>query len=394
MPTAIVIGGGVAGPAVAQLLTRGGWDATVFEARPAPDPSEGLFLNLAVNGRRVLDHLDLTDRLCGDAHHAPRTVMWSASGKQLGVVPNGPAGRPDDGGLIVRRAWLHDVIRTGARSAGVEFRDGHRAVGIEDRSDSVAVTFDNGSVAEGDIVIGADGITSTVRRHITPTVTPIYTGLCGTGGYAQVPGLAPTPATQHMVFGKRSFFGYVVRDDGTVYWFANLTVDQPPEPGRQATSNEVLDEVRRLHRDDPHPVGGILANVTGAVDLYPIFRLASLPRWSKGRCVVIGDAAHATIPSAGQGASLALEDAAALAAQLTATRRVNPAAVFHTFERNRRARVERIVAYADTIDRRKKVPATRIGTALRDLLLPIFLRRARSDHRNDWIYDQPHDPAP
>mgnify|MGYP003442441362 len=94
MPKALVIGGGVAGPAVAQLLARAGWDAPVFEAQPEPDAFAGLFLNVAVNGQRVLGALGVLDRLLGDAHRASRMVMISGRGKQLGVVPNGPAGRP------------------------------------------------------------------------------------------------------------------------------------------------------------------------------------------------------------------------------------------------------------------------------------------------------------
>lgn len=386
MPKAVVVGGGVAGPAVAQLLMQIGWEAPVFESRLAPDPYEGLFLNVAVNGRRVLSSLGVEQRLLSDAHPAPAMVMWSGRGKQLGVVPNGPAGRPVDCGVIVRRAWLHEVIRHGAENAGVRIHHGRRLVSLEERPGVVAATFADGHVEEGDIVIGADGIGSISRTYIAPGVAPEFTGLLGTGGFAIVPGLAPTPDRQHFVFGARSFFGYLVRADGTAYWFANLTADHPPPLDQPDTSSaEWLSRLRDLHKDDPDPVPRILAHTRGEVHGYPIFRLPTVPAWSRGRVVATGDAVHATSPSSGQGSSLALEDAACLASNLRD--HATPESAFAAYEGARRNRVEEVVAYAAAIDKQKRVTTSRVGIALRDAMLPMFLRKAAGDSRNDWIYD-------
>ena len=385
MPKAVVVGGGVAGPAVAQLLTQIGWEAPVFEARPAPDGYEGLFLNVAVNGRRVLATLGLEERLLSDAHPAPSMVMWSGRGKQLGVVPNGPAGRPDSGGVVVRRGWLHEVVRQGAEGAGVRIHHGRRLVSVEERSGLVAATFADGHVEEGDIVIGADGVGSTVRAYVAPEVTPEFTGLLGTGGFATVAGLAPTTGQQHFVFGARSFFGYLVRADGTAYWFANLTADRPPQQDPAASSAEWLARLRDLHGDDPQPVPQILAHTDTEVHGYPIFRLPTVPTWSRGRVVVAGDAVHATSPSAGQGASLALEDAVVLATDLRD--HSTPEAAFAAYERARRERAEAVVAYAAAIDKQKRVTTSRLGIAIRDAMLPVFLRKVARDTRHDWLYD-------
>lgn len=386
MPKAVVVGGGVAGPAVAQLLTQVGWEASVFEARPAPDLYEGLFLNVAVNGRRVLASLGVEKRLLSDAHPASSMVMWSGRGKQLGVVPNGPAGRPADGGVIVRRGWLHEVIRDGAEDAGVRVHYGRRLVALEERPGLVAATFADGHVEEGDIVIGADGIGSATRAYVSPGVEPEFTGLLGTGGFATVPGLAPTPDCQHFVFGARSFFGYLVRTDGTAYWFANLTANRPPPLDQpDASTAEWLARLQDLHRDDPDPVPQILAHTPAEMHGYPIFRLPTVPTWSRGRVVATGDAVHATSPSAGQGASLALEDAVSLATGLRD--HATPDAAFAAYERARRDRAEAVVAYAAAIDKQKRVTSNRVGIAIRDAMLPMFLRKAAGDARHDWIYD-------
>lgn len=384
MPKALVIGGGVAGPAVATLLTRAGWEAPVFEARPAPDPFEGLFLNVAVNGRRVLRTLGVEDRLLSDAHPAPQMAMWSGRGKQLGVVPNGPAGRPADGGVVVRRAWLHEVIRDGAEEAGVKVHHGRRLAEVREDPGGVVVGFSDGSEERGDVVIGADGVGSVVRRHVAPDVVPTFTGLLGSGGFAHMRGMEPTPGFQHFVFGKRSFFGYLVREDGTVYWFANLTADAPPAEGARI-EEDWLARLRDLHADDPGPVPQVLAATRGPVSVYPIFRLPQVEPWWRGRAVLLGDAVHATSPSAGQGASMALEDAVVLASRLR--EEPDPATAFASYEGDRRDRVEALVAYAAGIDKQKRVAKSRLAVAMRDLMLPVFLRRAAGDRSTDWIFD-------
>ncbi len=385
MPRAIVIGAGVAGPAVAQLLTRRGWDAPVFESRAKPDAFEGLFLNVAANGQAVLATLGAKEHLFQDAHPAAEMVMWSGRRKRLGVVPNGPPGRPGDGGVIVRRGWLHGVIRAAAEEAGVVVHHGQTMVDLTQHSNGVSVRFADGHTEHADIVIGADGVGSDVRRCILPGVEPTFTGLIGTGGFATVPGLPPTPGRQHFVFGARSFFGYLVRENGIAYWFANLSSARPPSPCAAQDSERWRQQLLDLHRDDPEPVPQILANTHRAIGVYPIFDLRTIPAWSQGRSVLIGDAVHATDPSAGQGASLALEDAVALARCLTHEEK--PQDAFQAYESSRRERVEQVVAYAASIGDQKKVTTTWVGTALRDALLPFVLRKATSDDSHNWIYD-------
>ncbi|GEK21869.1 FAD-dependent monooxygenase [Cellulomonas xylanilytica] len=379
MPRALVIGGGVAGPAAALLLARDGWDVHVHEAHAEPDPYAGLFLNVATNGLAVLELLGLRERLLSDGHRAGRMVMWSRTGKELGAVPNGPAREPERGSVIVRRSWLHQVIREGAQAAGIATTYGSRLVSIDQDAHGVRATFADGTVAEGDLLVGADGIGSPTRHHIDPSAPePRYSGLLGVGGFARVPGLAPTPETQHFVFGARSFFGYLVRTDGTAYWFANVTA-----PDRGATLT--VDDLRALHSDDPYPVPQILAATTDELRPYPIDDLVGVRRWSRGRVVAVGDAVHATSPSAGQGASLALEDAAVLARLLREHDSLTDA--FAAYQAARQPRTEAVVRYARAIDGQKRVTTSRLGVAIRDAMMPLFLRRAAADTRNDWLYN-------
>jgi 2-polyprenyl-6-methoxyphenol hydroxylase-like FAD-dependent oxidoreductase len=386
MPKALIIGGGVAGPSTAMFLARAGWDVEVFEAESAPDSYAGLFLNVATNGLGVLDQLGLRERLVSDGHRAPTMVMWSGTGRELGSVPNGPARDPERGSVVVRRGWLHQVIREGAAAARIPIAFDSRLVSIEETPDAVRATFADGRVAEGDILIGADGIGSPTRTWIDPGApAPKYSGLVGTGGFARVEGLAPTPDTQHFVFGARSFFGYLVRDDGTAYWFANLSAPEPARGSlRDVPSEQWLARLRDLHSDDPYPVPQILDGTIGELGGYPIYDLVGVKHWSRGRVVAVGDAVHATSPSAGQGASLAMEDAIMLARLL----RDRPyAEAFAEYQRVRQPRAEAIVKYARLINSQKRVTKSRIGIAIRDWMMPKFLAKAADDTRNDWLYN-------
>lgn len=387
MPRAIVIGSGVAGPATALFLQRTGWDVEIFEAAVEPDPYAGLFLNVATNGLAVLEQLGLRERLVAEGHRSPHMVMWSSTGRELGTVPNGPAREPERGSVVVRRSILHRVLREAVQQAGIPIMFGARLASIEQTDASVRAIFADGRVVEADVLVGADGVGSPTRRHIDPDAPPpAYSGLVGLGGFARVPGLAPTPETQHMVFGRRSFFGYLVRDDGEVYWFANVTRPAADRAAVRAVSaEEWLATLRELHADDPYPVPQILEHATGEVGGYPIDDLTHVPHWSRGRVVAVGDAVHATSPSAGQGASLALEDAITLARCLRDA--PDRTAAFAEYQRLRQPRAEAVVGYAQAINKQKRVTKSRLGIAIRDAMLPLFLRKAADDTRNDWLYN-------
>jgi 2-polyprenyl-6-methoxyphenol hydroxylase-like FAD-dependent oxidoreductase len=393
MPRALVIGGGVAGPAAAMFLAADGWEVEIFEAAAKPGDYAGSFLNVATNGLTVLEALGLREHLLSDAHPAPHMIMWSGTGKRLGSVPNGPAGDPARGSAVVRRGWLHQVLREGAENRGIPIRFGARLTGITADPAAVQAKFADGREASADILIGCDGIGSPTRTHIDAhTPNPRYSGLVGLGGFAQVIGLPPTPATQHFVFGRRSFFGYLVRTaastsgDGTVYWFANITAPEPSRGSlRDVSAAEWLDRLRGLHTDDPYPVPQIIDGHYGDLGAYPIYDLSGVPRWSRGPVVAVGDAVHATSPSAGQGASLALEDAQALAMCLRAE--ADHEAAFARYQAMRQPRADKVVDYARKINSQKRVSKSRAAVAIRDAMLPLFLKRAANDRSNDWLYN-------
>lgn len=189
-----------------------------------------------------------------------------------------------------------------------------------------------------------------------------------------------------MLFGAKAFFGYLVREDHTAYWFANLTTAKPDRDALARISSERwLARLCTLHAGDPEPVGTILRNTTDGVGAYPIHDLGRVPRWARGRAVLVGDAVHATSPSAGQGASLALEDAATLARCLGSSPDV--ATAFATYKSERQPRAEKVAKYARAVDKQKRVTTSRFGITMRDAMMPFFLRKVAKSTRNDYLYN-------
>jgi len=390
----VIVGGGIAGPALGVALSKAGLDATILEGRPE-GAAGGAFLNLAPNGINALATVGLAD------------VVRQAGGVPLaGIRFHNAAGRevahldgrdePQRYGAqnhLVRRDRLHRALEDAARAAGVEVRRDARVVAVEDHGDGVRAVLADGSAVEGDVLVGADGIHSVVRRLVLPGAPqPSYTGVLNTGGWAAVD--LPDTDEQHLVFGRRAFFGYVVHD-GVASWFSNVARrDDPTRRGATAVDEVAwLDRLRELHADDPHPVPAILAAATGVAGVWPVYDLGELATWHRGRIVLVGDAAHATSPNAGQGASLALEDAAVLARSLRDL--PDPEAAFAAFEARRKERAERIVALSRRLGR-AKVPS-RLGAWFRDRTLPFLLERGAAATADTYRYrvdcDSPVVPA-
>jgi 2-polyprenyl-6-methoxyphenol hydroxylase-like FAD-dependent oxidoreductase len=276
-------------------------------------------------------------------------------------------------------------MRNEAIDRGIHIEHGKRLVAAETVGGQVRATFDDGSDATGDILIGCDGIHSEVRRIIDPKAPgPRYAGLINLGGYVRGVPVEADPGTYHMIFGKRAFFGYGLAPDGEVWWFAN--VPQPDEPARGSLAGISTDSWRRqlaeLFADDAGPAARLVDATTHELEGTPIHTMPPLPTWHNDRMVIIGDAAHAPSPSSGQGASLAIEDAVQLSKYLRDvpdTRRALAA-----FEQARRPRVERIVKDAARINNDKA--ATGAGRVFRDLMLPVFLKLLAGGSRSKQVY--------
>jgi 2-polyprenyl-6-methoxyphenol hydroxylase-like FAD-dependent oxidoreductase len=301
-----------------------------------------------------------------------------------GRKPSRLPGLPDLPPLqVVERGDLHRALRDRAIEAGVRFAYGKRLVGVDEEPAGITARFADGSTAGADVLIGADGVRSTVRTLIDPDAPgPDYTGMLGFQGYADVD-LDVEPGTMTFAFGKRAYYLYWPQPGGGVVWGANL-------PSRKyLTLNEARaipaeDWLRRLRETYAGDVpGGELAGrttaetlqVTGALHIMP-----PVPHWYRGRMVLVGDAVHAPSNSTGQGASLAIESAVQLARCLRDL--PGPSSAFAAYERLRRARVERIAARGAKINH-AKTPGP-VARKVMSLMMPIMFRVMNIEKTMAW----------
>lgn len=384
---ALIIGGGIGGPVAAMALERAGIQATVYEAADAPTDYTGLFLNTSSNGLDVLRTLDIDAAGQADGFPIPRSVMWSGTGKRLGEVANGIRLADGTVSVAIRRGLLQRVLREQAERRGVRFELGKRLDAYEVVDDGKAIaSFADGSKAEGDLLIGADGIHSATRQTMDPAAPkPIYTGLLSIGGYSHSTTIPPTPDTQHFVFGRRAFFGYLVRPSGEIWWFVNLArADEPSRTELAGTSTEAWKRrLLELFAGDPDRISEIIQATHSEIGAYTVHDLATIPAWHRGPVALLGDAAHATSPNAGQGASLAMEDALVVAKCLRDSPEVEGA--FATYERLRRDRAEKVVAYSRRLGRSKTI-SNPVGVWIRDLVMPFALKRFANPQAHAWLY--------
>lgn len=382
--TAAVIGGGVAGPVTAMALHRAGVDATVYEAYDRGADGVGAFLTVAVNGQRALRELDLLDPVLEHGFACPRFAFHSGSGKLLGGFPAAPA-HPD--GLTshtVRRSDLYRALRDEALRRGVPMLHGKRLTDARRHDTGMTAVFADGSEVRADLIVGADGLLSRTRTLIDPRAPkPRYVPLLNTGGWTRGVAVPGEPGTMTMYFGKKAFFCHMLAPDGVVWWFANVPqVRELPAADLAAiTPGAWRARLLSTFDGDRTPAATVVAATERIAAPWNTYDFPSLPTWHTDRMVLVGDAAHAASPTSGQGASLAIEDAVTLARCLRDASA--PAAAFAAYERERRDRVERIIAEAAKRSA-EKMPGP-VGRVVRDLVLPlVFARRARSGG-DDWV---------
>ena len=384
--TALIIGGGIAGPAAAMALQKAGLEPVIYEGRPAGAEGTGTFLTLGSNGLDALRTLDADQAVLKAGFATPGITLRSGTGKQLGVSRTGQTLPDGTTSQTMKRAELYRALLHEAARRGIHVEQGRRLTGAEVTEGGVRAAFADGTDATGELLIGCDGIHSTVRKIIDPMApAPAYAGLLNTGGYARGVPVGTEPGRYEMIFGKRAFFGYVVAPGGEVWWFANVPARD--EPGRREAPD--LDgelwrsRLIKLYGQDAGPAVQLIEATPQIMTCSPVHTMPHLPSWHSRRMIVVGDAAHAPSPTSGQGASLSIEDAVVLAKCLRDLPDSDQA--FAAFESLRRSRVERIIKAAARINNSKAAgPAARV---VRDALLPLILRMTADSKQFRQVYD-------
>jgi 2-polyprenyl-6-methoxyphenol hydroxylase-like FAD-dependent oxidoreductase len=313
----LIVGGGIGGLALAAALHRQGFAPELVE-RSDEWRTTGTGLGVMGNGMRMLERIGAADAVARAGAVLRRWTYCDARGEVLCTTDLEALW--DGVGLCVgvERRDLQRVLLTAAQA--VPARLGVSPVALVQDGDRVAVTFDDGSRGDYDLVVGADGIRSMVRSLALGGSSPRFAGqVVWRGVVATRPcGLAEMT----VVMGEGRFFGLVPMGGGRTYGFGGLDAPEPvddPMEGR-------LDRMRRRFANLGGAVPSFLAALQKDEDVrYDVIEWVDAERWHDGRVVLIGDAAHASPPHMGQGGAMAMEDAVVLAEVLGAAESVEGA---------------------------------------------------------------------
>jgi 2-polyprenyl-6-methoxyphenol hydroxylase-like FAD-dependent oxidoreductase len=377
---AIVIGGGVAGPVAALALRRIGWDVTIYEAYADPAGDVGSYVSLGANGLRALDAIGARAAVAARGTEIPLLRLWSGRGKLLGEASRGR--------LTLMRGHLVEAVRELAIDVGADMVTGCRlqTAGAAAKPASVLQpTHQAGAVAKAvssgalgashesgaDLIVGADGVHSTLRTVIDPDAPkPDYAGLWTVGGRSAHP---VEPGAFNLTFGARATFVHASTAHGTL-WTAQVPARLQPEA---PLDREAL---LALYAADRGPAAELIQHTDEWHPFTIMRQLPSVPRTSRENMILIGDAAHPI--GAGQGASLAIEDAVLLAKCMRDRTGVPDA--LQAFEVLRRPRTDKMRKLAGaSLDSKVTGPLT---ARVRDLMMPYFFRRF-AEKGSAWMYD-------
>jgi len=320
----LVVGAGLAGLAAARTLHRAGATVRIVERSPGP-AREGTGLYLPGNAVRALRGLGLAREVEERAHRIERQRFSGHRGRLLFEVDLDEVWRDVGACLALPHRELHDVLLGGAE--GVPIAWGARPVGVEVHRGRALVELDDGTADDHDLVLGADGLHSTVRRLVLggPGPRPV-------GQHARRFVLADATdeadTTWHVRLGRGTSFLTIPVGGGRVYCYCDGPVDSGGTPLPQLLAGYAEPVAGMLGRLEESGAG--VAVQAGAIEE------VDLDSWSHGPLLLVGDAAHATSPNMAQGAAMALEDALVLAESMAAAPDV--AAGLTMFDQRRRPR--------------------------------------------------------
>lgn len=336
-----VVGGGIAGLTVAAALGRAGLGCEVFEqARHLGEVGAGL--QLSPNATGPLRRLGLGDHLDAVGVRPVAVEMRGyAHGRPLGRTPLGAEAQRRYGSpyLTVHRADLQRGLLGLLRPESI--RLGRRCVAVDEEPDQVTLRFADGSTYPADVVIGADGIRSTLRRLLLDDA-PHFSG------QVVYRGLAPADRLAHLV-----------REPKVLIWLGpgQHLVCYPISAGRTASfvATTSVDDWREESWTEPGRIEDLVSaypdwhddawqvlTAADSVTRWALHDRAPVKAWSRGRITLLGDAAHPMLPFGAQGAAQAIEDAVVLAACLAGVERAEVPAALQRYARLRAPRAGRV----------------------------------------------------
>jgi 2-polyprenyl-6-methoxyphenol hydroxylase-like FAD-dependent oxidoreductase len=341
VPKALIVGAGIGGLAAAVAVRRAGWNVRVFE-RAASPRELGFALLLAPNAMHALGELGLGDAVRHGGFVATSGEMRRPDGTVLRRFDIASVrALLDQDTVCILRPVLHGALLDAVGPASVDLES--PATGFDTHPDGVRVKLADGRTAEGQILVGADGVASVIRRQLHPDERPPRaSGLLAIRGVARdvVPHLGGASGAQY--FGRGFEAGVARAGERDVYWYLSIKAARFTEP------RDVMTVAERCAEQFHEPFRAIVrATPSEDLRLDELFERDPISPWGHGAVTLLGDAAHPMLPHAGQGAAQALEDAVVLGSSLSDIQdQSGIEAALRGYERVRIPRTRAVVALA------------------------------------------------
>ncbi|KAH6663022.1 hypothetical protein B0J14DRAFT_662385 [Halenospora varia] len=349
LQSCIIIGGGIAGITTALSLSKIGVSCTVYELRATPATIGGA-VNLTPNALRLLEYLDVEVFGC----RVDSIEIFSLhTGKRLGEV----AFRKYGSSLRILREELLQSLLSAATKKGISVVYDSKLVSIKDDAGEakVAAIFANGNEVSADLILGCDGVHSAVRtEYVEPKRVPIYTDVAVAYSVIDGNGIKTHFQSTSMNSGRfGSLLASYVDPDRTKIYISGV-MSSPEENGKQGWKargtdhQKTMAEIERRYKNSAIPCVDELVKRVKEYIFYPVYKLGPHGSWSRGRILLLGDAAHG-MPPQGESTGLAIEDGILFARVLDSFPEMSISEAFQTYTKTRQLRID--AAYKEAVSR-------------------------------------------
>jgi salicylate hydroxylase len=392
--TIIVAGAGIGGLTAALALAAKGFRVVVLEKAERLEEA-GAGLQLSPNASRILVELGLQPRLASRAVMPDAiNIMSAREGGEIARLPLGEAASFRAGApyWVVHRADLQAALQAHVNdNPDIELRLGCQFDDVTSHAKGLTVVQRSGDARRQELavaLIGADGIWSSVRNHLFPDVQPQFSGLIawrGTLDATALPREYTSPRVQLWMGPNAHLVAYPISGARQI----NVVAIVPGtwnRPGWSAPggTNEIKDAFASPRWP---PTARMLIGAVDEWRRWALFTVPDIGDWSEGAIALVGDAAHAMLPFAAQGAGMAIEDAAVLAKALSDSAGENIAGIPAALKRYGRLRRARVLQVQRAARRAGRIYHLTGPLALaRDLTIKAMGPK-RVLARQDWIYD-------